>query len=420
MSIPMSLLPEDQHTSFLQDISNLSLQSDPSLPPPPLIFDAIQNIASHTTPHHIPPHRSHSPSNNLKRSEPFQFGSRYLEEGDNVYEFNAWDHVLPDPIYTAYAEHQYKSQRAQPVSEFDARRFNAEPEKWWNKFYTNNTAKFFKDRKWLRQEFPALTRLTAKPEFVGRGDRVREIEESVILEVGAGAGNTAFPILAANENPGLRIHACDFSKKAVGLIKENEAYDGKYIRAEVWDIASSTETLPPGVKEGSVDIVLLIFIFSALSPRQWKQAVKNLWRALKPGGEVCFRDYGRGDLAQVRFKKGRWMEENFYARGDGTRVYFFDEEELRKIWTGTLWREGTNGDDSIGIRIEGKGSNEIKEQREALENPMVGELCGMNGSASFSQLAFEIVSLGIDRRLLVNRQKKLKMYRSVSQIPTKC
>ena len=272
----------------------------------------------------------------------------------------------------------------------------------------------------MRQEFPALTRLTAKPEFVGRGDRVREIEESVILEVGAGAGNTAFPILAANENPGLRIHACDFSKKAVGLIKENEAYDGKYIRAEVWDIASSTETLPPGVKEGSVDIVLLIFIFSALSPRQWKQAVKNLWRALKPGGEVCFRDYGRGDLAQVRFKKGRWMEENFYARGDGTRVYFFDEEELRKIWTGTLWREGTNGDDSIGIRIEGKGSNEIKEQREALENPMVGELCGMNGSASFSQLAFEIVSLGIDRRLLVNRQKKLKMYRSVSQIPTKC
>ena len=190
----------------------------------------------------------------------------------------------------------------------------------------------------------------------------------ILLEVGAGAGNTAFPILKHNQNSDLKIHACDFSKKAVEVIRENKAYNTRNIQADVWDAAS--EDLPPGLVEESVDVVVMIFIFSALSPSQWKQAVHNIYRVLKPGGEVLFRDYGRGDLAQVRFKKGRYLEENFYIRGDGTRVYFFEKDELIKIWTGK--------------EIEG---------------------------AESGNTGFEIVNLGVDRRLLVNRAKQLKMYR---------
>jgi tRNAThr (cytosine32-N3)-methyltransferase len=225
-------------------------------------------------------------------------------------------------------------------------RFNTDPAKWWNLFYKNNAANFFKDRKWLQQEFPILEDVTKED----AGPRV-------VLEVGAGAGNTAFPLIARNKNPQLKVHACDYSKKAVEVMRSQEAYNTDVMQADVWDVTG--DELPPGLVEGSVDVVVLIFIFSALSPIEWDKAVDNIYRLLKPGGHVCFRDYGRGDLAQVRFKKNRYLDENFYVRGDGTRVYFFEEDELTKIWSDK----------------------------------------------------FDIDALGRDNRLLVNRASRIKMYR---------
>ncbi|KAJ4983836.1 methyltransferase domain-containing protein, partial [Stagonosporopsis vannaccii] len=320
---------------------------------------AIQPVRS-------PASRSHDPANNQKRTDPFSFGSRILEEGDNIFEFNAWDNVVVDDSYKAFSEEQFSRQRADPVSDFDRKRFNDFPERWWNTFYKNNKTNFFKNRKWLAQEFPVLSDL-------GRPDA----PAATVLEVGAGAGNSAFPILQNSQNPRLKIHACDFSKTAVDLIRAHELYNTPQIQADVWDVAagpaSDNAGLPPGLAEGSVDVVLMIFVFSALHPRQWDQAVRNVWRVLKPGGQVLFRDYGRGDLAQVRFKKGRWMEENFYVRGDGTRVYFFEHDELKHIWGGDPAVHGHDAD--------------------------------------HARPAFDVAHFGVDRRMLVNRQRRLKMYR---------
>lgn len=234
----------------------------------------------------------------------------------------------------------------------------------------------------------------------------------VVLEIGAGAGNTAFPIMKANENEELLLHACDFSRMAVELIRASPLYNAPSskgrIEATVWDISSPE--LPEGLSENSVDVVLLIFIFSALNPHQWEAAVRNVYRVLKPGGEVCFRDYGRGDLAQVRFKKGRWMEENFYVRGDGTRVYFFGQDELGDIWTG----KRSTGTVTNDIDIQ----DPHEESKLASNNSMSFEtICRDDVSVredSENQIrvpAFGIVSLGVDRRLLINRQRQLKMYR---------
>lgn len=343
----------------------------PALPPD----GDYATIAQLVEPPHVPRQRSNDPANDEKRSDPFQFGSRYLEEGDDVFAYNAWDHVETDEEYKAYAELQYARQRESPVSDFDRQRFNSDPARWWDRFYKNNAANFFKNRKWLRQEFPVLAEVTKKG--VGR---------KVVLEVGAGAGNTAFPLIMNNENDELMVHACDFSKIAVKVMRESEHYDEKHMQADVWDVTKEgDDSLPPGLGEESVDVVVLIFIFSALAPDQWNSALRNVYRVLKPGGDVLFRDYGRGDLAQVRFKKGRYLAENFYVRGDGTRVYFFEKDELK-----TMWGRWTP---EKGLQM-----NEPEEQ-------------DTEHLAEESKEGFEILNLDFDRRLMVNRQRRLKMYR---------
>jgi len=361
----------------------------------------------------VPPHLSHDPTTNAKRTDPFQFGQRYLSAQDDVFEYNAWDHVAPDDDHLSFAQEQYAKQRAAPVSDFDYRRFNEHPEKWWDLFYKQKSASFFKDRKWLVQEFPVLADVTKE----GAGDRV-------VLEVGAGAGNTAFPVMRMNENEGLRVWAVDFSRRAVETMREAEDYaaigegrDGRkgQMRAEVWDVAG--EELPEGMQEGMADVVIMIFIFSALSPKQWARAVRNVWRVLKPGGEVLFRDYGRGDLAQVRFKAGRWMEENFYVRGDGTRVYFFEKEELESIWTGQYWLRDQDRQNRDKPEIQAKGPKvvEQKEQEprtsDGIEDMQETNSTIQENTVGEAMPRFDILNLDIDRRLIVNRQRRIKMYR---------
>lgn len=284
----------------------------------------------------------------IGRDEPFVFGQRKLESEEDVWNHNAWDNVEWGEEQIEEAEAKISKQYEAPVKEFDKKLFNGNPAKYWDLFYKNNRENFFKDRKWIQIEFPSI--YEAIKEDYG---------DVTIFEIGCGAGNTLFPILQQNKNPKLKLVGADYSPRAVQLVKESEQFDPNHCHATVWDLSNEDGQLPEGVEPHSVDIAIMIFVFSALAPNQWDSAISNLSKILKPGGKILFRDYGRYDLAQVRFKKHRLLDDNFYIRGDGTRVYFFTEEELREIFT-----------------------------KKFIEN-----------------------KIGTDRRLIVNRKRQLKMYR---------
>jgi methyltransferase-like protein 6 len=151
-----------------------------------------------------------------------------------------------------------------------------------------------------------------------------------LLEVGCGVGNAALPLLEVN--PLLDIVAIDFADSAITLLKTQPLYDPTRCFESVCDITK--DPLPnEAFENGGVDFALFMFCLSALHPDKMKDAVAKIASAIRPGGKIFFRDYGRYDQAQLRFKSGHKLQENFYVRQDNTRAYYFTTEEIQDLFT---------------------------------------------------------------------------------------
>ncbi|KAL2717220.1 tRNA N(3)-methylcytidine methyltransferase METTL2 isoform X3 [Vespula squamosa] len=305
-----------------------------------------------------------------------QFGNRILSNDDDVFCHNAWDNVTWNKEQEELAQIKVNDNSIVTLSLETLLKYENEADKYWNKFYGIHNNKFFKDRHWLLTEFPELAPDTIRQNCmqprraIVTNDHNNDeetyaqvlntpcITSNKILEIGCGVGNTVFPILLYNTDPNLYVYCCDFSTKAIDILQQNPAYDTTRCKAFVLDVTQEEWIVP--FEPESLYIIVLIFVLSAIHPDKMNHVVKKINLYLKPGGLVLFRDYGRYDLTQLRFKKGSCLSENFYVRGDGTRVYFFTQGDVRTLFT-------TNGF--------------IEEQNL------------------------------VDRRLQVNRGKQLKMYR---------
>lgn len=262
-----------------------------------------------------------------------------------MFQHNAWDNVQWSEEQESAAHKKVLENSSQPLPPEKQEEYENKASDYWDDFYTIHENRFFKDRQWLFTEFPELSSsYKSQSDIEGehktdslanQDDESRSRPGSSatyrILEVGCGVGNTVFPILQTNNDPGLFVYCCDFSTTAVDIVKSNPNYDPSRCFAFVHDLSDESSSYP--IPEESLDAIVLIFVLSAILPSKMQDAITRLSKLLKPGGCILLRDYGRYDMAQLRFKKGRCLSENFYVRGDGTRVYFFTQDELGNFFT---------------------------------------------------------------------------------------
>ncbi|KAM7541862.1 hypothetical protein Aperf_G00000018695 [Anoplocephala perfoliata] len=176
------------------------------------------------------------------------FGNRRLENEDNVFDQNAWD----DYEWTEEMEQEARAMldisSAITMSEEERERFVTEAANFWDMFYNKHESKFFKNRKWLPREFVELIDgslcsgpfLFGPPTFPGKESNFR------VLEVGCGPGNSVAPILEnrwRGENNTF-VYACDFSEKAIALIKSSLHYDAQHCFPFQQDISKPNLTWP--------------------------------------------------------------------------------------------------------------------------------------------------------------------------------
>nr|XP_060634915.1 tRNA N(3)-methylcytidine methyltransferase METTL8, mitochondrial isoform X1 [Anolis sagrei ordinatus] len=324
-------------------------------------------------------------------------GSRILLDPEKVFDHNMWDHMQWSQEEKERAKEKATENSLVRIQAELQDKYEREASKYWDQFYKTHKNNFFKDRNWLFSEFPEIlpegkrdhgTQMDSTAERNSHLTLTSILEDNClcednslvkassvqgsnfstchnysdgnhqsskcfgkdfpgsdathrILEVGCGAGNSVVPILKAVCNiPEVFLYCCDFASEAVELIKSHPSFDSSHCFAFVHDLCDEDSPYP--FPDESLDVILLIFVLSSIHPDRTQRIVSRLARLLKPGGMMLFRDYGRYDASQLRFKKGCCLSDNFYVRGDGTRAYFFTKDEVHHIFTSAGLNEVQN------------------------------------------------------------------------------
>ena len=243
---------------------------------------------------------------------------------------------------------------AKPVTEFWYNKHEKDAKRNWDIFYKNNKTNFFKDRHYIDREFTELT-------------AIKDSDKTyTFCELGCGVGNTFLPLM--ERFPNLICYGFDFSPRAIQMIRESEMYSKHKDRIFVEAADLVLDPIPDYFVKP--DFATLIFVLSAIAPEHYPMVVDKISKFMKPGTILMFRDYGRYDMAQVKFasQKAAKLKDNFYVKSDGTRVYYFTKEEIRDLFTKAGFEEIENG---YHCRVVENRKEELKMHRVWLQAKFV-------------------------------------------------
>jgi methyltransferase-like protein 6 len=183
-----------------------------------------------------------------------------------------------------------------------------------------NDDRFFKPRQFLFNAFPVI-------------DLNSEI---TVLELGAGNGSNIFALLEMSK---AHVIITDLVVSSLNVIMKNDAVLNKHTqRYSCFLLDIVTNEVKPfksysiELSSSVVDVVLSVFVLSAIPPNCHRQALRNMYDKVKPGGYLCFRDYGLFDTVQLRATEKQIISKKCILRGDGTFSYFFSTDELQELF----------------------------------------------------------------------------------------
>lgn len=243
----------------------------------------------------------------------------------------------------------------------------------WDAFHSSHShGNFFKSRRYLTKCFSCLS------DHPSTSSSPR-----VIVEIGCGSGSSCVPILKeldsaeSTGSPPFALLACDSSPVAVEIAKRcvyeatkttvppetlhkcfnafvaDPSIDSKDTSTHLLERAKEayrkiipndrTRGNDDGAGAGGIaDVILCVFVLSAVDPAHAKIFIRQVYETLKPGAYCCFRDYGMFDLPMMRFppKSYRSSEERdfddcpprLFVRGDGTLSRFFHCETVGMLF----------------------------------------------------------------------------------------
>ena len=260
---------------------------------------------------------------------------------------------------------------------------NAQSERWDGFHTAHSSGNFFRSRRYITKCFPCILDHSAasacNTNSNGSSPRNKHDPQQrrVILEIGCGSGSTCIPILnelAARDNSNAVLLACDSSPVAVETTRrcvEKSARESAFssfgafvsdpslIESEVGNrsfLESAAVAYHQVLKERNeeycssidadgeiADVIICVFVLSAVWPARVPRFLNQIYRSTRPGGKVCFRDYGMYDLPMMRFPASSYVRvgegidfdgcsPRLFVRSDGTLSRFFHVETIKMMF----------------------------------------------------------------------------------------
>jgi SAM-dependent methyltransferase len=133
-----------------------------------------------------------------------------------------------------------------------------------------------------------------------------------VLELGCGNGKT----LAVLSSHDIEVVGIDFSISSLRLCQRRSSTNVDLVQANAVDLP---------FKDGSFHVVLCHHMLEHLYHEERRKAAEEITRVLCPNGSLHFQAFS---VLDMRYGRGRPLEENTFSRGDGIIYHYFQDDEI--------------------------------------------------------------------------------------------